>query len=118
MNALAATLFLFGAATIDVALAPDQPLPFVYVDDPLILQLKSDADVTVKGRIDFTDAEGDPASLEIPAIELRANGTHWQPLEGVPTLKGRYNAHVALDAGGSPVQADLVFLPDRPARQE
>ena len=119
MNALAALLLTFGAATIDVALAPDQPLPFVYVDDPLILQLKSDADVTVTGRIDFTGDESSPASLELPAIELRANGKHWQPLEGVPTLKGRYNAHVALDVGGSPFEADLVFCRiDRPDKGE
>ncbi|MCC6489347.1 MAG: hypothetical protein IT364_17735 [Candidatus Hydrogenedentes bacterium] len=119
MNALAALLVAFGAATIDVALAPDQPLPFVYVDDPLILQLKSNSDVTVTGRIDFSGDEGEPASVDIPEIQLRANGKHWQPLEGVPTSKGRYNAHVTLDAGGSPIRADLVFCRiDRPDKSD
>lgn len=117
MSALAALLLALGAATIDVALAPDQPLPFVYVDDPLILQLKSDSDVTVTGRIDFSGDEGEQVSLKLPAIDLRATGKHWQPLEGVPTKKGRYNAHVTLDAGGSPIQADLEFCRiDRPEK--
>jgi len=104
-----------GAPAIEVTLAPDQPVPFVYVDDPLIVEFKSEGDTSVSGHIDFTNDHGVTTRIEVPETALRASGTHWMPLNGAPLEKGRYDTHVSLDARGETVETDLVFCRiDRP----
>jgi hypothetical protein len=108
---LAATV----ATSIEVSLAPDQPVPFVYVDDPLIVEFKSGTDTSISGHIEFTDDGGVTTRIEVPETSLRANGTHWMPLKSAPIEKGRYNTHVTLDASGETFETDLVFCRiDRP----
>ena len=116
MTAAAALLLIaLGAPALEVTLAPDQPVPFVYVDDPLIVQIKSVTDTSVSGHIEFTDDAGDTTRIEVPETTLRANGTLWLPLKGAPIEKGRYDTHVTLDASGEAFTADLVFCRiDRP----
>ncbi|MFA6241751.1 MAG: hypothetical protein WC655_12535 [Candidatus Hydrogenedentales bacterium] len=117
MTVVAALLFLLSAPMIEVSLAPDQPIPFVYVDDPLILQLKASAetDLKISGEVTFTGPLEKPVVVELPAIALRAQGTHWHQVEGAPPGRGRFQTHLALTVNGQPAEFDLVYCRiDRP----
>ena len=39
------------AATVEMDMAPDQPLPFVYVDDPLIIEFRAPEDAEATAGI-------------------------------------------------------------------
>ncbi len=107
----------FVSGAVQVTLAPDQPVPFVYTDDPLIVELKSEADTPVTGHLEFTGDGGEVTRVEVPAADLRANGTFWFPVQGAPLEKGRYETRVILDAGGAPQESAHVFCRiERPER--
>lgn len=109
MNAIAAICVLLAAPTLDVSIAPDQPVPYVYADEPVILQIKSSEDVDATGSVSITNINGDSVSISLPAIPLRANGAHWQPLDGAPSANGRYRMRIALGVDGSRIDRELVY---------
>ena len=112
-------LTLAALPQIDVSLAPDQPIPHVYMEDPLILELVADADATVGVRLSVRPANGagstEPEAVELGSAGLRARGIHWRPIEGVATKRGHYAATVRLRSGDSEREEELVFCRiDRP----
>lgn len=122
MNALGALLIAlsFAAAEGDpvhVNVAPDQPLPYVYVDDPLILEVLSDSDTTAKITLDVKpDFDAPPANIPLDPLELRAKGTLWRAIENVPAERGRYTVHAHVEAAGTTLESDTAFCRvDRPA---
>ncbi|MBX7254898.1 MAG: hypothetical protein K1Y02_00960 [Candidatus Hydrogenedentes bacterium] len=117
MTLFAALMLMLGAPSIEVSLAPDQPIPFVYVDDPLILQIKANAesDLKITGKVTFTGTAGQSAVVDLPAISLRAQGTHWHQVEGAPPDRGQFQTHVALNVNGQAAEFDLAYCRiDRP----
>lgn len=115
MNTALFLCALLTTPALEVSVAPDQPVPYVYADEPVILQIKSSDDCQATGNVTITDDNGKSTAIALSAIPLRANGAHWQPLEGAPTEKGRYTAHVTLDVNGAAATHDVVFCRiDRP----
>ena len=121
MNTLAALLiavFCTGAETeaIRLGVAPDQPIPHVYIDDPLILEIESDKDTTANVSLEITaDYGAPPVSLMLGPILLRAHGTHWCAVEGAPSDRGRYRIHARVEADGAVHETDTTFCRvDRP----
>jgi len=103
-------------AEFAVTIAPDQPIPHVYVDDVLVLEIASDRDVAAHVRVAISDAAG----AEEPALDsdmpLRAQGIRWIPLENVALRRGRYIARVTIEAGGETSESTHPFCRiDRPA---
>ena len=103
-------------AEFAVTIAPDQPIPHVYVDDVLVLEIASDRDVAAHVRVAISDAAG----AEEPALDsdmpLRAQGIRWIPLENVALRRGRYIARVTIEAGGETSESAHPFCRiDRPA---
>lgn len=109
MIAAALLCAVFAAPTLEIALAPDQPVPYVYADEPVILQVKSSEDGQATGSVTITGDDGKAVAIALPGIALRANGAHWQPIEGAPAALGRFTVHVALDTGGAKTEVDLVY---------
>lgn len=109
MIGLVALCALVSAPAIDVSVAPDQPIPYVYADEPVILQFRSTHDGKAGGQVTILGDDGKSVTIPLPELPLRANGAHWQQLEGAPGANGRYRVHVALDAQGVKVETDLVY---------
>lgn len=87
--------------TVGLAVAPDQPIPHVYADDPLIIELQSDQDIEALVVLDVTpDYVGEPIHLDVGAVPLRARGTFWKVVEGMPAERGRYTLDLSVKAGG------------------
>ena len=99
MNVIALLTLLALPGNVDITLAPDQPLPYVYTDDPLLIELRSEADgdallhVSVQGSHEET-----PAPLADIRTPLRAHGTQWCAVEG-----GSNGAGILHLAGGDRV---------------
>lgn len=109
MTALAFFCALIAAPMLEISIAPDQPVPYVYADEPVILQIKSSEDGKAAGQVSITGDDGKSTAIALPTIPLRANGSHWQPLEGAPPAKGRFHVHVALVVDDTKLDTDLVY---------
>jgi len=116
MTTLLAIASVVVASGIDVTLAPDQPIPHIYVGDPLILELESDTDVSVTVRLDVESDAGDAVTIDLGTIPLRAKGTHWKAVERTPKRRGRYTARITLNTpSGQEEQTHTFCRIDRPA---
>ncbi len=119
MSAIALLGFLFFAG-VDIAIAPDQPLPYVYMDDPVILELRSDRDMTadVDIRVQARHHD-DPMDIRLEGLVLPAGGSYWATLDTFPEERGFYAAHVTVTGSEASAEKDLLFCRiDRPSGRD
>jgi len=118
MSVLITVWLACAAANVEMVIAPDQPLPYVYVDDPLIVEFTSDEDVMLSGVIKISGgAESTPTTVSIGPLLLRAHGSHWHAVDGAPAARGRYRIRARLDVDGSVIERAGAFCRiDRPLR--
>lgn len=115
MCALLIIALLGAPADVQVCFAPDQPIPHVYVDDALALELTASADVNARVQVEIEDHAGETRPALDTAVTLRAQGVRWLPLEGVALERGRYVARVRVEAGGEEHVSTHAFCRiDRP----
>lgn len=90
------------AAALEIDIAPDQPLPFIYTDDPLVIELRSDApaDATVQVKIQAAH-KSEVIESSYGPVCLHPNGRHWQALKDVPPERGYYTATITAASGGA-----------------
>lgn len=85
------------AASVAIELAPDQPLSFVYVDDPLIIELQAEEDGEAEAQVVVRGAHRDaPLNFDIGPISLRRGGSRWCALPDFPAERGHFTARVAV----------------------
>ncbi|MEA3365972.1 MAG: hypothetical protein U9Q79_10070, partial [Candidatus Hydrogenedentes bacterium] len=114
--ALSVSLAAGGAAQVAVTIAPDQPIPHVYVDDVLVLELRSEEDVDAHVRVTIRDHTGAEETALETTFPLKAHGIRWVPLEKVAQQRGRYVAQVTVEARGETHESSHPFCRvDRPA---
>lgn len=114
------TLALLGTllfAAVDITVSPDQPLPFSYVDDPLIVEIRSDeltrADITI--GLESSDGQG-KVSQVFPATPLGPEINRWCALKEIPPLRGPWKVTVEVRAeNGESFHDAEVYRVDRPA---
>jgi hypothetical protein len=115
------TLALLGSlllSAVEITVSPDQPLPFSYVDDPLIVEIRSDvparADITI--GLESSDGTGKVGQV-FPATPLGPGISRWCALKEIPKLRGpwKVSVEVRADNGESYHEAE-VYRIDRPAR--
>lgn len=95
------TLILSGvAATADIAIAPDQPIPIVYCDDPLVIEISSAVGGEVSGTITVSSAYPTiKKEVAIVPFTLTANSPYWYVMRDAPAERGYYSAEVKLTLG-------------------
>ncbi len=114
------TLAILGAlllSAVDITVSPDQPLPFSYVDDPLIVEIRSDAvtraDITI--GLESSDGQG-KVSQVFPATPLGPEINRWCALKEIPPLRGPWKVTVEVRAdNGESFHDAEVYRIDRPA---
>ncbi len=115
MTALVALTFLISMPEINILVAPDQPVPHVYADEPVVVELNADEDLRVDISVRFW--LGDDASdwLALGNVEITQNGPRWLKIDA-PQLKGRYKLEIkAASAGEERVYRSSFCLIDRPS---
>lgn len=103
-------------AAMEVTVAPDQPMPFVYCDDPLILEVFSDDEGQVTGSLVFTSIPaGEKAEVPIEPFHIHAKSGYWYAVQAAPQARGYYNLDVSLSLGGGAFQKTFRYCRiDRP----
>lgn len=116
MITLSGLICILAAGAVQVSVAPDQPVPHVYVDDPLIVEFRSDEDATILAEVQIEpDFGSSPVLVSLGEIRLRARGTQWRPVEGIPMERGRYRVTVRTTQDGAVSESQaLLCRIDRP----
>lgn len=115
---ISALLIICCSAAMEVNLAPDQPLPFVYMDDPLIVEIVPDVDTEATLHISVQrGANAAPVIVSAGPVRLRAHGPYWWAVKDLPPLRGHYQAKVRVESPAGPFERDLLFCRiDRPEK--
>ena len=115
MSALLLTCMAVFAVGVQIDFAPDQPLPYVYADDPLIVELQSDTDTKATTRIVIEGGSAPAFEQDLGEIILRSNGTRWISVDGAPQFRGPFTAHVTVTTPTGAYEASKALCRvDRP----
>ncbi|HNR30087.1 MAG TPA: LysM peptidoglycan-binding domain-containing protein [Candidatus Hydrogenedentes bacterium] len=107
---LGGLLLLALAVSVEVDLAPDQPLHFVYVDDPLIVELRSDTDVEATVQLTARRADRDTGTTAaVGPVRLPAHGVYWWAAPDLPAERGFYAVDILVETPSGPVEARQHF---------
>ncbi len=114
MLALAAyTLAFVVAQTVEVRLAPDQPAPIFFTDEPLVVQVLADVNTVATPEIEAELPDGRRANWSAGLLEMAPERAKWLTMDDLPTLRGPHVFHVRSAPGEPAVERALVRI-DRP----
>ncbi len=65
-------LLLFGLGQIQATLAPDQPVPSVYIDEPLVIEFLSPVDTTCSVELDLYVPGQEPRRISLGSHRIAA----------------------------------------------
>lgn len=115
ISMLAWACTLLAASQVTVNFAPDQPLPHIYTDEPLIIEFISDNDYSGALSVLLERLGGETESFSVPRLDLSAGKPYWLPLADEALLRGVYSAKVSLDNDEVIYQNAVAFMRvDRP----
>ena len=85
---------------LQIRLAPDQPIPYVYAGEPLILDFYSPAAIDVRPLLSI-EADGKPPhAVDLGEFRLSPNRHYWKALRDTELqARGRYRVYLAGEDG-------------------
>ena len=91
MGVLAALGMIMLSADVQMTLAPDQPLAYVYVDDPLVVEFVASEEVTARVRLRIQAVDGaESAEISLGDLQLQAKAPRWCAVKDAPLGRGLY----------------------------
>lgn len=89
------------AAGIAVEVAPDQPIPHVFADEPMVLEFRADEPLTATATVSLAREGGEPSEFILGPMRLRPGSAEWVQLEAPQLLLGEYNVEVTTSVAGT-----------------
>ncbi len=115
MNSLALIgLCLLGA--IEVTVSPDQPLPYSYTDDPLIVEVRSEQQGTADIHITATPTgPHEPVEARFEGLPMGPQLNRWCALKEIGSLRGPWTLSIQVTMNGTEeTLTDIAYRIDRP----
>ena len=119
MTGAAAALALLLAA-VEITVSPDQPLAYSYVDDPFIVEIRSDVPSVSNVEVILDPAApGDTIRQAFPEVSLGPGIDRWCAVKNLPEIRGEWRVTVRVGEGPSAEERQAaVYRIDRPAGAE
>lgn len=112
---LAALLFVWLAGQVDLTLAPDQPLPQVYIDEPLVVGLEAQQEGLASIQLRFDQPGKAPVEFALDPLRVQPGAPVWTVVEAAPAKRGWYKVHATIMLHGAiEEQAFPLVRVDRP----
>lgn len=117
MGFVLAAAMIFANAEVDIHLAPDQPIPYVYVEEPLVAEFLCTEDARGSAHVALVGANGAEQTFDFKDLVLRAHRPYWQVLETAAVERGFYEAVFGFDGNAGHTERTARFVRiDRPYR--
>lgn len=102
-----------------IVVSPDQPLPYSYIDDPLVLELHSSSDIRASLGLHVEGAPWpQPLDFNADPIQLRAGVPGLTAFNGLPPQRGLFAGGVKIATGAEETTIPITFARiERPALQ-
>ncbi len=110
MSLLAALALTLTAAAMEIQVAPDQPFPCVYLDDPLILEFRSDADVETRVALEAQREQEAPVKIDLGTFQVRGHGALWRKVSELPAHPGLYTLKFTVTTGDQSTTYERRFV--------
>jgi len=96
---------------LGVGVSPDQPLPFSYIDDPLVLELRAPADAQADLTLHLEGpAWPQPLDFKAGPIAVRAGAPGLCAFTGLPAQRGFFKGALTVNvAGGEATASEITF---------
>lgn len=108
MIGLLSALVLLSALPVEITVAPDQPMAYVYVDEPLVLEFIASEDLKVPVELDVNGpVSTEPIHQSLGSLDLRKGVPYWQAVHTLPYALGNYTITLRL---GTEADADTRSL--------
>lgn len=106
----ALTALFFAGVELSVGVSPDQPLPFSYIDDPLVLELRAPVDVQAELSLHLEGAAW-PQALDFKAapVALRGATPGLTAFTGLPAQRGLFQGGLTVQAAGESNTSTITF---------
>ena len=104
-------------AVVEITIAPDQPLPYVYIDDPLIIEFLAPEEMEIEARLFLQMAHtGYQETIDLGRMRLHAGSGYWRAVHDAPRARGIYIAEFEITTGEKTFRDRARFCRiDRPA---
>ncbi|MCK5860977.1 MAG: hypothetical protein KAH38_00740, partial [Candidatus Hydrogenedentes bacterium] len=102
--------------SVDITIAPDQPFPYVYVDDPLIIEFHSsdEIDIDIQLHIQASHMK-ENTEIALEKIHLHANSEYWYAVHNAPRDRGFYTIEIDMQTEEDTFTSQASFCRiDRP----
>ncbi len=93
------TLAAVLAQALQVRLAPDQPAPIFFTDEPLVVQFESIEPVSASAEVAVTLPNGERTAWSADGLVLTPNQPTWHAITSLPVVRGPHAFRVAGGAG-------------------
>ncbi len=98
MNTLPLIALLCAAGMpIDVTVAPDQPVPYVFSDEPLIVEVTAREAVSGELFVEVSGMETPSQTYAAGPLDLSPGGVRWTAISDLPAERGRFVARILLE---------------------
>ena len=104
-------------AATQVTVAPDQPLSYVYVDDPLIIEFFSEQETNIDAQMTIgASHQTETTTIDFGKLHLHADSGYWHAVHNAPRDKGFYTATITMRDDTNTTTAQINFCRiDRPS---
>lgn len=106
---LALPILFCAALELDVSLSPDQPLPYGYIDDPVVVSVQSAADAQVEMNLTAEVPGAPEVALGTAPLMLRAGAPGLAAFMGFPPIRGTFKGTLNLRAGGEETAREVAL---------
>jgi hypothetical protein len=104
-------------SSVQVTLAPDQPMPYVYIDDPLIVEFYSESETDIDATLNLQESTaGEQIEIELGRIHLHPESGYWYAIHDAPKNRGFYKTTITIKTAEDTITSESGFCRiDRPA---
>ncbi len=99
LSILASLLTAAAATAIEIVVAPDQPAPYIYADEPLVLELRVSSSARVEVSATARGQRGEIHEVDWGALILAPDEPHWLTWAEFPRGMGVYSLSIVLNLG-------------------
>jgi hypothetical protein len=98
LSLTALTFCMLGDVVVQVA--PDQPLPLFYMDDPLVMEFVADTEGAYQVDVTITVEGHAPELLTLGTLTLRADQPYWTIIPGLTLRRGPHRVDTVVSGPG------------------